>query len=352
MPSHTTRAIRIERHGPPEALRERRVPLPDPGPGEVHLRVEAVGANFADLLMRAGLYGTVPPRPYSPGFEAAGRVAGTGPEVDGWREGERAVALMRHGAYARDVVVPAGQLFRYPEELSPVEAAAVPVNFLTAWVALFEAARVRGGETLLALGAGGGVGTAAVQLAVDRGLTVLGTAGTDRKRAFVTDELGARACMDSRGEWEEGIRRIVGKGGLDVAMDPVGGPATAACRRLLGPLGRLVFYGLSEALPGRRRSWLRAAWAWVRTPRLHPLDLVEPNLGLFGIHLLHLGRKEALLGPALEEIFAGVTARRFRPVVDRTFELDRAGAVAAHRFLHERRNLGKVVLVSPPEPRS
>jgi NADPH:quinone reductase-like Zn-dependent oxidoreductase len=342
----TTQAILIERHGPPEAFVERDVPLADVGPTDVHLRVQAVGVNFADLAMRAGLYGTVPPRPYSPGFEIAAEVVRVGGAVDGWQPGDRAVALIRHGGYARDVVTNAAHLFRYPESLSPVEAAAVPVVFLTAWVCIFEAARARGGETVLVLGAGGGVGTAAVQLLVTRGLTAIGTAGTEEKRRFVTAELGAAACFDSRGNWEPDVRALVGDRGIDIALDPVGGKATESCRRLLAPLGRLVFYGMSEAMPGRKRNLLRAALAWIRTPRFHPFAFVEPCIGLFGVHLLHLEAKETLMRPALEEIYRSITAGEMRPILDRTFPLDRDGAVAAHHYLHGRHNLGKVVLAA------
>ncbi|NIR46049.1 MAG: zinc-binding dehydrogenase [Gemmatimonadetes bacterium] len=340
----STRAILIERHGRPEVLVEREVPLREPGPAEVRLRVEAAGVNFADLAMRTGLYGTVPQRPYSPGFEVAGTVARIGSDVVGWKEDDRAVALLRYGGYAHDVVVPAANLFRYPEALSPAQAAAVPVAFLTAWVCLFEAARARAAETALVLGAGGGVGTAATQLAVRHGLRVIGTAGTEAKREFVTDRLGAAACLDSRGDWEPGVRRLVGARGVDVALDPVGGRATAACRRLLAPLGRLIFYGLSEGLPKARRSWPRAAWAWLRTPRFHPLSLVQPNVGIFGVHLLHLGWKETLLRGALEEIHRAIGDGELRPVLDRTFPFDRDGAVAAHEYMHARRVLGKIVL--------
>ncbi|NIM51983.1 MAG: zinc-binding dehydrogenase [Gemmatimonadales bacterium] len=351
MAPQTTSAILIQRHGPPEVLVQRDVALRQLGPHDVHLRVHAAGVNFADLLMRAGLYGTVPPRPYSPGFEVAGEIARVGAEVDEWREGERAVALMRYGGYARDVVVPTQQLFRYPDTLTPVEAAAIPVVFLTAWVCLFEAGNARAGETTLILGAGGGVGTAAVQLAVRRGLRAVGTAGDSRKRAFVTDDLGAAACFNSRGEWEDEVRRLVGERGIDLALDPVGGRATAACRRLLAPLGRLVFYGLSEAMPRRRRSWVRAAWAWLRTPRFHPASLVGANVGVFGVHLLHLQAKEPMLRPALEAILQGVTEGEWRPVVDQVFSLDDTGAVEAHHHLHARRNLGKVVLADPATAR-
>ncbi len=346
MPARSARSILIERHGPPEVLVERFMPLKHLGPHCLHLRVAAAGVNFADLLQRVGLYGTVPPLPYSPGFEIAGEVVGLGPGAEdlGWKIGDRAVALLRHGGYAREVVVAARQAFHYPASLTPVQAAAVPVVFLTAWVALFEAARARPGEIVLILSAGGGVGTAAVQLAVRRGLRVVGTAGSERKREFVTQQLGAIACFDSREDWESDVVRRFGERGIHVALDSVGGRSTAACRRLLAPLGRLVFFGLSEALPGTTRSWPKAVLAYLRTSWFHPRSLIEPNLGVFGVHLLHLGSREEILRPAAEEIYRSIAAGELRPIVDRTFPLTRDGAVEAHHYLHARRNLGKVVL--------
>jgi NADPH:quinone reductase-like Zn-dependent oxidoreductase len=347
MSALATRAILIGRHGPPDVLFEREVPLREPGPGEVHLRVEAAGVNFADLLMRAGLYRPLPPRPFSPGLEVAGIVARLGAEVEGWREGDRAVALLGHGGYARDVVVDGEHLYRYPDALTPVQAAAVPLVFLTAWVCLFESGRARRGEVALILTAGGGVGTAAVQLAVRHGVRVIGTAGDDRKRTFVTEELGAEACFDSRGDWEPGVRELVGDRGIDLALDSVGGRATAACRRLLAPLGHIVFYGLSDAMPGKKMSRLRAAKTLLSMPRFHPLSLVESTIGVSGVGLFYVGHKAPILRPALSEVYEAVAARQIQAVVDRVFSLDRAGAVEAHAYLHERRNLGKVVLADP-----
>ena len=346
MSQSTTRAVRIERHGAPEVFVEREIPLSAPGPGEVHLRVRAAGINFADLFMRAGLYDTVPPRPYSPGFEVAGEVVSSGEGVEDWAPGDRAVGLIRHGGYAHDIVVATRNLFHYPDSLSPAEAAAIPVVFLTAWVCLSECARVRAGESVLILGAAGGVGSAAVQLAVRDGLRVIGTAGTPEKRAFVTDELGAEACFDSRGDWEPAVERLLGSHELDVALDATGGAATAACRRLLAPLGRLVFYGMSAALPTTRKNWPRAAMAWLRTPRIHPMDLVQPCIGISGVHLLHLQEREGLLLSGLDEIYRGIESGELRPILDCTYPLTRDGAVEAHRYIHARRNLGKVVLTN------
>jgi NADPH:quinone reductase-like Zn-dependent oxidoreductase len=344
MAPQTTNAIQIVRHGRPEVFVENEILLDAPGPTEAHVRVLASGVNFADLMMRAGLYGTVPPMPYSPGFEIAGEIVQVGSSVSDWKEGDKVVAIVRHGGYARDIVIPAKQLFHYPDSLSPEQAVAIPVVFLTAWVCLFYAGNARPSETTLILGAGGGVGTAAVQLAKRHGMRVIGTAGNERKREFVKNDLGAEACFDSRNEWESEVLSLVGTRGIDIALDPVGGRATVSCQRLLAPLGRLIFYGMSEAMPKRKRSWAKAAWAWLRTPRFHPLSLVQPNIGIFGVHLLHLQHKETILQPAMEQIYRAVADGELSPVLDRVFPLSRDGAIEAHRYLHARKNLGKVVL--------
>ncbi len=345
-----TRAILIERLGPPEVLVEREIPLRAPRPGEVHLRVLAAGVNFADLMMRVGLYDTVPPRPFSPGFEVAAEVVRAGEGMAAWQAGDRVVALMRYGGYARDLILPADQLFPWPGTLTPTQAVALPVAFLTAWVCLIRTGAARTGETVLVLGAGGGVGTAAVQLARRHGLRVFGTAGTPAKRDFVETKLGAEACFDSRGDWECQLRATIGPGNLDIALDAVGGTATRACWRQLAPLGRLVCYGMSQAAPGPRRDWLRAAGAWLCMPRIHPRDLIGSNRSVHGVHLLHLGSRENALREAYAAMLPDFAAGRLFPVLDRCFPLTAAGAAAAHAHMHERRNLGKVVLTSEQIP--
>jgi len=266
--------------------------------------------------------------------------------VEGWREGDRAVAIMRYGGYARDVILPADQLFPWPEGLDAASAAGFPVVFLTAWVCLFSAAAAQAGERVLVLGGAGGVGTAAVQLARRAGLEVMATAGTPQKCAFVTQELGARACFESRAAWHREIESLEGPRPIDIVLDPVGGVNTERCRQLLAPLGRLVFYGLSQAAPGKRRNWVRAIWAWLRTPRFHPAGLIQPNIGIHGVHLLHLHDKSNVLQTAMEEIRPAMESGELKPIIDRTFPLSAPGAAEAHEYLHQRRNIGKVVLVS------
>jgi len=338
-----TRAILIDRLGPPERLVERDVELADLGPDQIHVEVQAAGVNFADLIMRMGLYGTVPPRPFSPGFEVAGTAARVGAHVESIREGDRVIAWSRFGGYAHDVVVEARNVHLLPDELDWVDGAAIPVVFATAWACLFGVGRAVAGQTVLVLGAGGGVGTAAVQLARAAGLVVYGTAGTQEKRDFVV-KLGATECFNSRGNWENPLVATIGKRGLDIALDPLGGAATAACRRQLASMGRLVVYGMSLAVPGVRRNWLAAALTWLRTPRIHPMSLVRGNLSVSGVHLLHLSSKQDLVQQAFEEMLPKFRSGELHPVLDRVFSLDRDGAVQAHRRLHARENLGKVVL--------
>ena len=184
-----------------------------------------------------------------------------------------------------------------------------------------------------------------IQLCRWRNIRAIGTAGTETKRRFVVDQLGAAACFDSTGNWGAEVERLLGRRSVDVALDAVGGRATQICRSLLAPLGRLVFYGMSDAMPAGRKNWLAMIRAWLQTGRIHPLDLIEPNQSVAGIHLLHLQSKESLLRPALEQIYGAVVAGELRPVVDQVFPLTRAGAVEAHRYLHARRVTGKVVLV-------
>ena len=159
------RQVVIPRHGPPDVLELREAPDPDPGEGEVRIRVRAAGINFADVLARLGLYPDAPKPPCVVGYEVAGRIDAVGRAVTGFHDGDRVVALTRFGGYADVVTVPVGQVFHFPDALSDAEAAAVPVNYLTAALALYRMAALAPGETVLIHNAGGGVGIAATQLA-------------------------------------------------------------------------------------------------------------------------------------------------------------------------------------------
>src|SRR5689334_3294576 len=176
----------ITRRGPPDVIHIRETPDRTPGAGELRIAVRAAGVNFADVMARLGLYPDAPPLPAVVGYEVAGIVDAIGAGVSGFRAGDRVLVLTRFGGYATSVVVPATQVFATPARLTDVEAAAVPVNYLTASIALYRLANVLPGDTVLVYGAGGGVGIAATQLAKLRDATVIGTASTAKIDAIRT----------------------------------------------------------------------------------------------------------------------------------------------------------------------
>jgi NADPH:quinone reductase-like Zn-dependent oxidoreductase len=277
------------------------------------------------------------------GYEVAGLVDGIGSGNTGLSEGDRLVALTRFGGYSDTVVVPAAQAFPVPDDLSDSEAAAVPVTYLTAALALYRMAALNAGETVLVHNAGGGVGIAATQLARLRRATVIGTASAfkhDALRSF-----GVEHAIDYRhANVADEVRRITRGRGVDVILDPIGGRSFEASYRMLAPLGRLIIFGLSAAAPGERRSLWRAMRAWLATPRFDPLSLINRNRGVFGLHVGHLWDERRQLVPLMEMLLAEFSAGRLKPIVARTFPLDRVAD--AHRFIQGRHNIGKVVLTT------
>jgi NADPH:quinone reductase-like Zn-dependent oxidoreductase len=337
------RQVVIPRYGAPEVLETREAPDPSPGDDEIRIRVRAAGINFADILARLGLYPDAPKPPMVVGYEVAGQVDAVGRHVVGFAEGDRVLALTRFGGYADTVVVPIAQAFHFPDDLSDSEAAAVPVNYLTASIALYKMAALAPGETVLVHNAGGGVGIAATQLARLRRATVIGTASAfkhDALRSFGVDH-----AIDYRhANVAEEIRKLTRGRGVDVILDPIGGRSFTDSYRMLAPLGRLVIFGLSSAATGEKRNLWRALQAWATTPRFNPLSLINRNRGVFGLNVGHLWEERRQLASTMEMLISELRAGRLTPVVARTFPLDRAAD--AHRFIQSRGNIGKVVLTT------
>jgi NADPH:quinone reductase-like Zn-dependent oxidoreductase len=341
------REVVITRHGGPDVLEVRERPTPSPGAGEVRIAVRACGVNFADILARLGLYPDAPKPPVVVGYEVAGVIDALGPGVLRAHEGERVIALTRFGGYATHVVVPVESVFAAPPTLSDAEAAAVPVNYLTALLALYKLANVAAGETVLVHGAGGGVGIAATQLARLRRATIIGTASAskhDALRAFGVDHAIDYRVADVARE----VRRLTAGRGVDVVLDPLGGKSFDTSYRLLAPLGRLVVYGVSAVATGERRNWWRAARTIMQMPSFRPLSLMNHNRGVFGLNLGHLWDERRQLGSAMQLLLEEIEAGRLHPVIARTFPLEHAAD--AHRFVQSRANIGKVVLTCEPAP--
>lgn len=336
------RQVVIPRHGGAEVFELREAPDPVPGEGEIRVRVRAAGINFADILARIGLYPDAPKPPVVVGYEVAGIVDAVGAGVTAIREGDRVVALTRFGGYADCVVVPAAQAYAFPDRLSDAEAAAVPVTYLTAALALYRMAAITAGETVLVHNAGGGVGIAATQLARLRRAIVIGTASAAKHEAL--RRFGVDHAIDYRhADVEAEVRRFTKGRGVDVILDPIGGKSFGASYRMLAPLGRLVMLGISSMSGERRSSW-RVLQSWWAMKSFSPLSMINRNRGVFGLNLGHLWDERRQLQPLMDLLLSELNAGRLTPIVARTFPLERAGD--AHRYIQNRSNIGKVVLTT------
>lgn len=333
------RAIVIARHGRPEVLKLRDVPDPEVRPGEVLIRVKDAGINFADLFARQGLYPDAPAPPFTPGLEVSGEIAGLGPEVKGFHEGQRVMAVVAHGGYAEKVAAPASVTVALPEGMNFSSAAALPVNYLTAYHMLFYMGSIRPGERVLIHAAAGGVGLAAIELAKIAGAETYGTA-SGSKFDFLRQR-GVAHLIDYRThDFEEEVRRLTHGEGVDIVLDAVGGESFEKSYRLLRPAGRLFVFGFSAAMTGPDRSYVKAAANYLRLPNFDPLKMFRENRAVLGVHLGRL--PAAILQLEYEALLRFFAEGRIRPHVDKIFPLDQAPA--AHSYLHERKNIGKVLL--------
>lgn len=331
------RVVVIPKAGPPEVLRVEERPDPRCGPGQVRVDVAAAGVNFADLLARVGLYEDAPPLPAVVGYEVAGTVAEVGAGVDGVAVGDRVMAGTRFGGYASQVVVGADAVIPLPGGLSFAQGAAVPVNYATAWAALHDFGAVAEGQRVLIHAAAGGVGIAATQIARRAGAEVWGTASPSKHDRI--RELGVQHALDySRTGWERGLPPF------DVILDAIGGASVRRSYGMLRPGGRLVAYGASSAMPGQRRDLRRALPEALRMKRGFDLiDMMQTSKTVVGLNMLTLWKERGTLEPWIAPLREGIADGSLEPVVAAEVPFDRAAD--AHRMLHERRNVGKVVLV-------
>jgi NADPH:quinone reductase-like Zn-dependent oxidoreductase len=335
------RAIVITRHGPPDVLQVQERPDPQPGAGEVLIDVAAAGINFADIMARLGLYPDAPKPPCVIGYEVAGTVAALGGGADsGLREGQRVIAPVRFNGYAERAVAKADDVVPLPDPIGFEAGAAIPVNYSTAWEALIRQGNLQAGERVLIHAAAGGVGIAATQIAKRVGAEVWGTASPGKHEAIRQQGVDHPVDYGQTG-WERDLPR------MDLVMDAIGGPSFRRSYELLGAGGRLICFGASGVVAGERRNLIAAARTALRMPRFNLIKQMSASKAVIGLNILTIwdqaGSAARWRGP-LQELLADGT---IKPVVAEAFPFEQAGA--AHRFITERRNVGKVVLT--PESR-
>jgi putative PIG3 family NAD(P)H quinone oxidoreductase len=319
--------------GGPDVMVPREGPVPQPGPGEVLIRLAGAGVNRPDVMQRKGSY--PPPPGASPilGLEIAGRVARLGAGVTQWREGEAVCALVTGGGYAEYCVAPAEQCLPVPRGMKLAEAACLPETFFTVWTNVFERGRLGKGESLLVHGGTSGIGTTAIQLAHAFGARVFATAGSAEKCA-VCSRLGAERAIDyTREDFTSVVKEATEGKGADVILDMVGGAYVEKNLRALAVEGRLV-----------QIAFLQGSKV---TLDLTPLMLKRQTLTGSTLRARSVADKAAIAVQLRDKVWPLIEAGQVRPLIDRVFPL--AEAAAAHALMESSRHIGKILLAIGPE---
>ena len=339
------RAIVIPRHGPPQVFEERELPDPRLKPQDLRVRVDAAGVNFADLMGRVGLYPDAPKMPYAPGYEVAGVVEEVGAKAEGdFEPGQRVMAVTRFWGYADRVRIGSHAAVAIPDSVSAVQAAAIPVNYLTGYLALVHAGAAKPGERVLVHGGAGGVGLAVVDLAKDLEIDLYATAGSDEKCRKLEARGVVKAFNYRAGSYDQMAREALGGRGFHLILDPLGPESFHKGMALLEPLGRMICYGFSSLVTGPKRKLWHAALSVLKAHKVNPITLMNENKGVFGLNLAHMFDQKDLQRDGLKQLRDRLVSGRIEPTVDATFPLTAEGAAAAHEHLHARKNFGKVVL--------
>jgi len=336
------RQIVTTANGDIDVLKVQEKPDPTPRDDEVVIRVRAAGLNFADILARQGLYPDGPPKPCVMGYEVSGVVDSVGKDVNSSFVGKSVVAMTRFGGQSEMIAVKATQMFEKPEQLTFEQAAAIPVNYLTAYALLVVMGSLHEGESVLIHNAGGGVGLAALDIAKKLGAVTYGTA-SQGKHKFLTDR-GLDHPIDYRNQdWQPQLMQLTNGHGVDLIVDPIGGAHWKKSYNALRSTGRLGMFGVSTASANGISGKLKMLKAVVQMPRFHPLGLLNKNRGVFGLNLGHMWHEPEKVALWMRDILRGVDEEWINPHVDQAFSFDDVGK--AHRRLEERKNIGKVILV-------
>lgn len=313
--------------GPPESIAIEEVDAPMPGPGELKVRVKAVGVNFPDVLMMAGKYQVQPPLPFSPGAELSGEVMETGKGAEGFGAGDRILAMVGHGAMAEEICVPAAVSVPIPDDMDDVTAAGFMLTYGTSYHALKQRAALAEGETLVVLGAAGGVGLAAVELGSLMGARVIAAASSDEKLALAREHGAAEGIDYSRESLKERVKALTDGRGADVVYDPVGGELFDDCMRSIAWKGRVLVVGFASGT----------------IPKIPANLVLLKGCQVVGVFWGSFTQREP---EAHAENVAGLMAHfaagRLKPHVSHTFPLEQAGA--AMQMLADRKAKGKIVV--------
>jgi len=323
-----------------DSIRIVEVDDPVPGPGQVTVRIHRAGINFADLMMRQGLYGSNPEYPFTPGYEAAGEVIEAGDNVEDLQSGDRVLAMTGFGGYSEQIALDASRVIPLPDSISFDQAAAIPVTYGTAYHMLVHLGNLSKEDTVLVHHAAGGVGTAVAQICQAYGTSlVVGTASSPKKE-FV-ESMGMRFVDREAEDFVDVCRDNTGGKGVHHAIDPVGGSHVMRSYKALRRGGKLYCFGASAAVKGDKKSSLTALRMWASTPRFDPLKMMSSNKAVFGVHMGLLDDESVFRGH-LKVLSEMLLKGQIDPVIDSVWRFEQVAEAQKH--IHDRKNRGKVLL--------
>lgn len=325
-----------------DAFEMRESDIPKAGRGEVVIKVEASGLNFADVMARRGLYRDAPPMPSVLGYDVAGTIHEIGEQVKGFSVGDRVMAMTRFGGYAEYAKTQASGVARIPDGFEPAHATALAVQALTAYYAAGYVIRLREGERVLVQAASGGVGSMIVQLAKHAGCEVFGTASSSKQDYL--KEIGVDHSIDyMQTDFYEEVRRVAGQKGLDVVFDNLGGKAFSKGFKLLGPGGKIVSYGGAAMNKGKKSGTLNTLRVGLGFGFRSPIGLIGKSQSMIGVNMLRLAdHHPGILKACFEQVTQLAEQGILKPALSQVFPADQIAE--AHDFLEGRQSKGKVAL--------
>jgi putative PIG3 family NAD(P)H quinone oxidoreductase len=322
------RFIDLPGFGGAEVMRLAEGSLPVPGGHDVLIEVEYAGVNRPDVIQRTGNYKAPPGASPILGLEVAGKIAATGAQVTQWTIGDRVCALTPGGGYAEYCIAPAAHCLPLPKGLSALEAAALPENFFTVWVNVFDTCKLKAGDSFLVHGGSSGIGLTAIQLAKAFGASVYTTAGSEDKVAFCKG-IGADHAINYRtGDFVAEIQALAGKKGIDVILDMVGGPYIEKNLKLLALEGRLCFIAFQQGSKAEVDFMM--------------LMLKRQTITGSTLRARPDAQKTAIACALREKVWPLIEAGKVRPVIHQVFPL--AEAAQAHRLMESSTHIGKIML--------
>tara|TARA_B100000575_G_scaffold286063_1_gene282240 strand:+ start:230 stop:1255 length:1026 start_codon:yes stop_codon:yes gene_type:complete len=334
------RKIVYPKAGGVETIQIIEVEDPVPKSTEVCVRVHRAGINFAELMMRQGIYGSCPDFPFTPGYECSGEIESIGSAVTDFDIGDRVIAMTGFGGYAEKVCLDCRRVVAIPQSVTFDQAAAIPVTYGTAFHMLVHLGRFANGETLLVHHAAGGVGTAVAQICQSLGASeVIGTASKE-KREFV-ESLGMKFVDSSTGDFVKKCKDLTDGKGVHHAIDPVGGRHLMKSYKSLRKGGKLYYFGASAAVRGNKRSRLAELRMWLGMPRFDPLRMMSTNKAVFGVHM-GLLEDSSIFEGHLSSINKMLLEGSVDPIIDSVWRFEQVSEAQMH--IHKRKNKGKVLL--------